>query len=58
MFNLTASHEFKGPGVTIRADIINVADRVYEIRDGSGVGVSAPQFGARRGFLFGISKTI
>ena len=58
VFNLTASHEFKGPGVTIRADIINVADRVYEIRDGSGVGVGAPQFGARRGFLFGISKTI
>ncbi|MCY1174532.1 hypothetical protein D9M73_147380 [compost metagenome] len=58
VFNLTASHEFKGPGVTIRADIINVADRVYEIRDGSGVGVGAPQFGARRGFLFGISKAI
>ncbi|MFA6124693.1 TonB-dependent receptor [Sphingomonas sp.] len=58
VFNLTASHEFKGPGISIRADIINVADRVYEIRDGSGVGVGAPQFGARRGFLFGISKTI
>jgi len=58
VFNLTASHAFAGPGIEIRADIINVADHVYEIRDGSGVGVGAPQFGARRGFLFGISKTI
>jgi outer membrane receptor for ferrienterochelin and colicins len=58
VFNLTMSHAFKGPGIEIRADILNVADRVYEIRDGSGVGVGAPQFGARRGFLFGISKTI
>ena len=56
--NLTVSHEFKGPGIEIRADILNVADRVYQIRDGSGIGVGAPQFGARRGFLFGISKTI
>ena len=56
--NLTASHEFAGPGLEIRADIINVADRVYEIRDGSGVGVGAPQFGARRGFFFGVSKKI
>jgi hypothetical protein len=58
VFNLTASHRFKGPGIEIRADILNVADHVYEIRDGSGVGVGAPQFGARRGFMFGVSKTI
>jgi hypothetical protein len=29
----------------------------YEIRDGAGVGVGAPQFGARRGFFAGIAKT-
>ena len=58
VFNLTASHEFAGPGIEIRADIINIADHVYEIRDGSGVGVGAPQYGARRGFLFGVSKKI
>jgi outer membrane receptor for ferrienterochelin and colicins len=57
-FNLTTSHSFKGPGIAVRFDVLNVADRVYEIRDGSGVGVGAPQFGARRGFMFGISKTI
>lgn len=57
VFNLTASHTFKGPGIEIRADVFNVGDHVYEIRDGSGVGVGAPQFGQRRSFFFGISKT-
>ena len=44
-------------GVTLRFDIVNVGDHVYEIRDGSGVGVGAPQFGARRAFFGGIRKT-
>ncbi|MFA5970476.1 MAG: TonB-dependent receptor [Sphingomonas sp.] len=57
-FNLTASHKFERPGIEIRADITNLFDRVYEIRDGSGIGVGAPQYGARRAFFFGISKTI
>jgi outer membrane receptor protein involved in Fe transport len=38
-------------------DIINLFDRKYEIRDGTGVGVGAPQYGARRGFFGGITKT-
>jgi outer membrane receptor protein involved in Fe transport len=41
----------------VRADIINLFDKVYEIRDGSGVGVGAPQFGPRRGVFVGVSKT-
>ncbi len=45
-------------GLTARFDIINLFDEVYEIRDGTGVGVGAPQFGARRGFFFGLSKTL
>jgi outer membrane receptor protein involved in Fe transport len=45
-------------GLTARFDIINLFDEVYEIRDGTGVGVGAPQFGARRGFFFGLSKAI
>jgi len=57
VFNLTASHKFAGPGIEIRADIFNIADHVYEIRDGSGVGIGAPQFGQRRSFFFGISKS-
>ena len=36
--------------------VINVTDRVYELRDGSGIGVGAPQFGARRGLYLGLQK--
>ena len=52
-----ASHAFDAPGITLRADIINLFDKVYEIRDGSGVGVGAPQYGPRRGVFVGVSKT-
>ena len=44
-------------GTTVRFDIVNLFDESYEIRDGTGVGVGAPQFGARRGFYTGISKS-
>ena len=56
-FNLTASHRFAKPGLSIRLDVINIGDHVYEIRDGSGIGVGAPQFGPRRGFFVGLSKS-
>ena len=57
--NFGVSHAFDVfGGVTLRADLINAFDEKYEIRDGTGVGVGAPQFGARRGFFFGISKAI
>ncbi|HLZ74850.1 TonB-dependent receptor [Phenylobacterium sp.] len=56
--NLSAAHEFQMAGgpLTVRADIINLFDKEYEIRDGTGVGVGAPQFGPRRGFYAGVSK--
>jgi outer membrane receptor protein involved in Fe transport len=58
--NAGLAHNFDGPGVlkglTIRADVLNLFDKKYEIRDGSGVGVGAPQWGERRGFFAGISK--
>ena len=57
--NLGISHDLTDigvNGVTIRADVINVGDTNYQIRNGSGVGVFAPQYGARRGFFFGVSK--
>jgi outer membrane receptor protein involved in Fe transport len=44
--------------LTIRFDVVNLFDKVYEIRDGSGIGVFASQFGPRRGFFLGISKKI
>ncbi|MDR3538778.1 MAG: TonB-dependent receptor [Acetobacteraceae bacterium] len=40
----------------LRLDVLNVTDAVYEIRDGSGVGVGAPQFGLRRTILAGITR--
>ena len=45
-----------GP-IELRMDVINLFDKTYEIRDGTGVGVGAPQFGARRGIFVGITKT-
>ena len=56
--NLGLSHAFdiggSGP-LTVRFDVINLADKVYQIRSGSGVGVFAPQFGPRRGFFGGVA---
>lgn len=56
--NLGASQEIAAlGGLTLRADVINLFDKTYQIRDGSGVGVGEPQFGPRRGIYLGISKT-
>jgi hypothetical protein len=60
--NMGVSHEYLFPGwtkpTTVRFDVVNVFDKIYEIRDGSGIGVFAPQFGPRRGFYVGISQKI
>ena len=56
--NLSASYKLKGPGLEFRFDVINVADHSYVIRNGSGVGVGAPQYGPRRGFFFGVTKDL
>ncbi len=53
--NAGISHDFKG-GITARLDIVNLFDEAYEIRDGEGLGVGAPQWGARRGVFVGLSK--
>lgn len=42
----------------MRFDIINLFDHVYEIRDGSGIGVFAPQYGPRRGYFLGLKQAI
>lgn len=56
--NLSASYRIERAGVDVRFDVINAGDHAYQIRDGAGVGVGAPQWGARRGFFVGISKDI
>lgn len=58
--NFGVEHDFDRQGlsgVTARFDIINLLDKVYEIRDGTGVGVGAPQFGPRRGVFAGLTKS-
>lgn len=53
--NLGAEQSFKlarQQSLKVRLDVVNLTDNVYELRDGSGVGVNAAQFGMRRG-LFG-----
>ncbi len=58
--NLGISREFQlSPGdkpFTVRFDAVNLFDEVYELRDGSGIGVFAPQYGPRRGFYAGLSQ--
>ena len=60
--NLGVSHDFNlvssTKPTTLRFDIVNLFDTIYEIRDGSGIGVFAPQYGPRRGFYFGISQKL
>ncbi len=40
----------------LRMAVINVLDNSYQIRDGSGIGVGAPQFGPRRAYYAGVTK--
>ncbi len=60
VFNAGISQNFDGPGalkgLQVRADVLNLFDRKYQLRSGSGVGVGAPQWGQRRGFFVGVTK--
>ena len=60
-WNLGLSHDFHlidKRATTLRFDVINLTDKVYQIRNGTGVGVGAPQFGPRLGFFGGISQAL
>jgi opacity protein-like surface antigen/outer membrane receptor protein involved in Fe transport len=59
-FNVGIARDFAtadGP-LTVRFDVVNVLDTVYQIRSGTGIGVFAPQYGPRRGYFIGIKKKI
>jgi hypothetical protein len=45
-----------GQATELHLDVLNIRDAVYEIRDGTGVGVGAPQFGLRRAILAGLTQ--
>ena len=60
--NTGVSHTFKNwswgsskNSPTIRFDVINLFDTAYQIRNGTGIGVGAPQWGPRRGYFGGIT---
>jgi outer membrane receptor for ferrienterochelin and colicins len=57
--NLGASHAFDAEGLkgfSVRLDVINAFDQKYQIRNGTGIGVGAPQYGPRRGYFVGVSQ--
>jgi outer membrane receptor for ferrienterochelin and colicins len=57
--NVGASHEFDAEGIkgfSVRLDVINAFDQKYQIRNGTGIGVGAPQYGPRRGYFVGVSQ--
>jgi outer membrane receptor protein involved in Fe transport len=60
--NVGVAHDFKlSPDLkptTVRFDVVNLFDQIYELRTGSGIGEFAPQYGARRGFFAGISQKL
>ena len=57
--NLNVAHDFNFDSTgTLHTQLalINALDRTYELRDGTGVGVGAPQFGPRRGVFLSVQK--
>ncbi len=58
--NFGITQNVDGPGLlkglAISVNVTNITDKIYLLRDGSGVGVGAPQYGARRGFFAGLRK--
>lgn len=62
-FNLSAVQSFRDlfhipflKRTQLRLDVINLFDKRYELRSGSGIGVGAPQYGLRRTILTGIEQ--
>ena len=58
--NLALTHTWKNTGagtVEGRLALINAFDKSYLLRDGSGVGVGAPQYGERRSLYAGLSTS-
>ncbi len=56
--NMGIEHTFKindKNDIKVRFGVVNVFDEVYELRNGTGVGVGAPQFGPRRGYYGGVT---
>jgi outer membrane receptor protein involved in Fe transport len=58
--NLGAAQSFKLPRdqtLVARLDVVNLTDNIYQLRNGTGVGVNAAQYGERLGFFGSLSLT-
>jgi len=56
--NAAIAHKLPLPGrsnIEGRVSIVNLFDHVYLVRQGSGIGVSSPQYGPRRAFYFTVT---
>ncbi len=56
--NLSVEHRFvlrDRKAIRLRVEVVNLFDESYQLRDGSGIGVGAPQYGPRRGLFGGVS---
>jgi opacity protein-like surface antigen/outer membrane receptor protein involved in Fe transport len=57
--NTGMARDYYIPGwspITLRFDVVNLFDVSYAIRNGTGIGVFAPQYGPRRGFYLGLAQ--
>ncbi|WP_020200738.1 TonB-dependent receptor [Cupriavidus sp. WS] len=57
--NVGAAHTFDTPVAgkfKVRLTVINLFNHSYELRDGTGIGVGAPQYAPRRAFYVAVSK--
>ncbi len=57
--NLSAGHDFNadsGHPLHVQLAVLNALDRSYQLRDGGGVGVFAPQWGPRRGAYLSLQQ--
>ncbi|AHK70555.1 TonB-dependent receptor [Gluconobacter oxydans] len=58
VFNIGYQHSFMkvpfGHDIKVRADVVNLFDKRYQLRDGSGVGIYQAQYGQRRGTFFAV----
>jgi hypothetical protein len=52
-FERTLAVVSAGLAVKLRLDVANLFDQVYRLRDGTGIGISASQYGPRRGLYAG-----
>jgi len=61
-FNFGISHDFdfwhNEKPLTARFSVVNLLDTLYVVRNGTGIGEFAPQYGPRRGFFLTLSQAL